>query len=223
MFTGNDFPPTQQPPAVTRLLAPSQQEGFAAAVGIPLSQSLVTGALCGLTVGSFCWAMSWPNPEKIGLVGSMAISTGMWVLSLAGWQRRIERVLGVDLNGDGYIGQPPATIERAPLPPVKIEVISDNGRQSDFLSLPAEPEQLKQLGQALTAGETFSVHRWTGPGGLFSRSQFDQLKAELVNRGMLRMAGQAANQGFTLTSKGKAVMRGFASMSVANSPTLVKK
>lgn len=202
-------------------LPSTRQEGFSAAVGIPLVQSVVTGALCGMTVTALFWALEWPDPGKIGLVCSLLMTTGMWASSLAGWMKRIERVLGVDLNGDGFIGQP-APVVHEPLPPVRIEIVSDNGRRSDFLSLPAEPDQLKALGAALVGGENFTVARWTGPNGLFTRSQFEQLRQEFVNRGMLRMAGQASNQGYTLTAKGAAVCRGFASMTV-HSPTLSHK
>ena len=222
MFNPNDYnQQVQPPPPAPKLLTPSLQEGFSAAVTIPLAQSLITGALCGMTLTALCWALELKEPGKIGLVGSMVTTTGVWIAGAAAWTRRIERVLGVDLNGDGFIGQPPPA-SREPAPPVRIEIVSDNGRVSDFLSLPAEPDQLKALGAALTAGDSFTTSRWTGPGGLFTRSQFDQLKAELVNRGILRMAGQAANQGYCLTGKGKAVMRGFASMTTT-APTLTRK
>ena len=209
MFTPNDYGQAQ--PIPTRLLTPSQQEGFTAAVVIPLTQSLITGALSGMTFTAVCWALEWPNPGKFGLVGSLAVTTAVWISSAAAWLKRLERVLGTDLNGDGYIGQAPP-VDREPAAPVRIEIVSDSGRRSDFLSLPAEPDQLKALGAALIGGESFSVHRWTGPKGLFTRSQFDQLRQEFINRGLMRQAGQAANQGYCLTGKGRAVMRGFASM-----------
>ena len=204
-----------------RIPSTTQQEGFTAAVGIPLVQSIVTGTLCAMTATALCWALEWPEAGKIGIVGGLLVTTGMWGMSLRGWMRRIERVLGVDLNGDGYIGTPPQAYTEPPAP-IRVEVQSEQGRHTDILDLPAEPEKLKQLGAALAAGETFTVARWTGPAGLFSRSQYEQLRQEFINRGILRQAGQAANQGYCLSSKGRAVMRGFASMTT-QPPTLVRK
>lgn len=207
---------TQQNP--TRYLQPTRQEGFSAAVGIPLLQSLVTGALCGMSITALCWALEWPNPGKLGLVGSLLITTGMWAASLSSWMRRIERILGVDLNGDGYIGQVPMA---APPESLRIEVIHDQGRSAQFIDLPS-PDKLPLLAAGLLAGRQFSQSVWTGQSGIFSRSEFEELRAELLKRNLARWKNaDSPSQGVELTPPGRAVFRRLA-QSLQSSPTLPK-
>ena len=127
----------------------------------------------------------------------------------------IERITGADLNGDGYIGYP--NPEPVALPPLRVEVFEDEGRRAAFIDLPY-PERLPKLAAGLAAGRQFAESTWTGRDGLFSRSEFGNLRGELIRRGLARWKNlDAPAQGVELTSPGKAVFQRLAGL---GSPSL---
>jgi hypothetical protein len=71
-----------------------------------------------------------------------------------------------------------------------------------------EHPQLRTFAAAAVKGASLAVHKWTGRGALFTRSQFDDLMTELEQFGYIKPAtGNVARQ---LTRKGRALMRALA-------------
>jgi len=119
------------------------------------------------------------------------------------------------LNLDGYIGKPEP--QQAPALPasIRVEVSRDEGRAVDFIDLPY-PEKLPALAAGLLAGRQFAQTSWVGAGQLFSRSEFDQVRDTMIERGLAAWKNpEAKAQGVTLTAAGRAVMRRLANPSPA--------
>ncbi len=84
------------------------------------------------------------------------------------------------------------------------------GHSADFLYLNSDvtEAQLAEFARAVLGGASLAVHKWTGQGALFTRGQYDDLMSELVKMNYVREA--AGNVARSLTSKGRALMRGLA-------------
>jgi hypothetical protein len=94
---------------------------------------------------------------------------------------------------------------------VQIDKFDTGGHKSvDFLHLGSDvtEAQLAEFARAVLGGASLAVHKWTGQGALFTRSQFDDLMSELVKMNYVRDA--AGNVARSLTSQGKALMRALA-------------
>jgi hypothetical protein len=89
-----------------------------------------------------------------------------------------------------------------------------------LIDLPATAEQLEALARGLLAGASLSEAQWTGGNGVFTRSQFSQLRAELIKRGLAAWNNSHTTaRGAALTPAGRAIMRTFAGESVRPHPT----
>jgi len=187
------------------------------AVLYPLLQSLITGVIIGLAVVAFAWYVSWPKPWSLGLLIASLTQCAAWLISLARWHRwvyKLEDLTGWDLNRDGQIGNRPD--------PIRVEVIQQEGRQVDFIDLPASQEQLISLASGLMIGAPFAETHWTGERAPFSKGEFHQVRDTMIRRGLARWVNPRAHaQGMELTAPGRAVMRRFASMA-GRPPTLSK-
>lgn len=193
------------------------ENSFGESVVIPSFQAFITGGLAGLSSGAAAAALECPFPFELGLwVGSTAAFIA-WLDYRHSWRVFLERLSGIDLNGDGVIGEEP-TGKREP---VRVEVISNEGRQGDYIDLPARENQLRQLADGLISGKQFSQSVWTGNGAPFSRSEFEALRSEFIRRKLARWRKEGApGQGIELTPPGWAVIRHFATNTL-RSPTLL--
>ena len=165
----------------------------AAIVAVP------AGLLSGLLIG---WTgLAWPVLYVMPTVTMIVFVFVFWAGSKRG-QWLIERIVGADLDGDGYRGEPPAQ----PLPPVRVEVVQDGGQREDWIDLPY-PEKLPELAEGLLSGRSYALNVWAGPGALYSRAEFEQLRDVLIKRGLARWKGKDPRNGWELTPAGRAVMR----------------
>jgi len=181
--------------------------GITAPVTIPLLQSLITGMFAGIAAGVVCAVIgfdfsAWAGGAVVGVL----VTFGSWLTFRGHWQAVIERALGVDFNGDGIIGEPQAPTLPEPAP-LRIELLQDNGARGDFIDLPYR-EKLPELASGLLSGRQFSQTVWTGGGRLFSRAEFENVRGEMIRRGLARWKNPAAPaQGAELTPAGRAVLR----------------
>lgn len=188
---------------------------FSTAVIIPSTQALISGTIAGATAlaaANLAGADAWP------WAGLAAATTAgiMWFTNLRAWRAAVygvELAMGADLDGDGIVGEPeipePAT--------VRLELT--DGPNTTIAQLPASPEQLRRLAAGVLAGGTLAEATWTGHGRPFSRGQFGQLRAELINRGLANWNSPGTPaRGISLTRGGLAAMRQFATMQ-PGSPT----
>jgi hypothetical protein len=186
-------------------------------VVVPGLQALVNGVFYGtastgiIAVANSLDVLTVP-PWAVGVtVGSLA--------GLAAWRNLLNdwRLVLYGVSHDYEPADPDTII----LPPVRVELSSNNGRAMQFVDLPAEPDQLITLGAGIVEGLSFTEAQWTGKGAPFSRSQFVQLRGEMLRRGLL--AWNSANdnaRGVKVTGKGMALCRHFASMSQSPTPIL---
>jgi hypothetical protein len=171
-------------------------------VGVPVGQALVTGILVALCSAGVTIAVGWPwwVPPAV-LVGT---STLVWVWLLVDHRRLlrfVEKVVGVDLDGDGEVGEDAGRPER-----VKVEIT--RGTQQVYLDLPCGRETLRTVARAVLADQPLSESRWTGQGRPFSRATFAEFRDELLERGLLAWRNpQAHSQGVEPTRAGRAVFR----------------
>jgi hypothetical protein len=97
--------------------------------------------------------------------------------------------------------------------PVRVELSANGGRSMQFVDLPAEQGQLVALGAGIIEVLSFTEAQWTGSGATFTRTQFMQLRGEMLRRGLLAWNSQNDNaRGVRVTGKGMALCRHFASM-----------
>lgn len=176
--------------------------GLTHPVVIPLLQAVITGVLVGLLAGVATALFKIPvNAWGVMLIFMLAGMLYSWLKYLARWQHVIEWVLGVDLDGDGYVGDP--TPAPAP-PPIRVEVVQDHGNTLDILDLP-HPEKVPLLAAHVTAGRAFAMD---ATAHILSRDQFIDIREALVGRGFAhwRVPG-ADKQGVELTVAGRAIFK----------------
>ena len=178
------------------------------AVIVPGLQALVNGLFYGVATGG---VIAVANSLELLTVPAWAV--GVTVGSLAGlhsWRGLLNDwrslLYGIEQESEALTVIEPE--------PVRVELYSDNGYRGRYANLPASPEQLIELGQGITEGESFSVARWTGYNAPFSRGEFEQLRGELLKLGWLEWRSSKDNaRGVQVTRGGAAVFRHFASMS----------
>lgn len=117
------------------------------------------------------------------------------------------------------ITQTTAGDDRRQVSKVRVEVISDGGRQGDYLDLPEgfSVELMADVCQRLLrSGASFSMGYLSGNGKPLSRSEFELLRDLFIGRGLaVWNNARSKNQGVTLTAPGRAVVKRFAEWSPA--------
>jgi hypothetical protein len=203
-----------------------RQSNFENAVLIPLVQSAVTGFLAGGAVGATAWILDAEHPLSLAGASWIVATYIAWLAYRAGWQYRLERVLGIDLTGDDVIGEPveESASLPAPTPKVRVEISKDDGRGVEWLDLPVDYERLVMFSREMTKGATFSYASLAGRDKLFSRPEFEILRDAFLKRGFARWINpHSRNQGVELTGKGRALIRQFALTIEATSPPPLQK
>ena len=119
----------------------------------------------------------------------------------------LERIVGIDLDNNGYIGEEPQPRT------LTVEVEENGGQHVSFDRLP-DLAGLPTFAKAVLNGQSTSMGRWTGRAGLFSRSEYEQLRDAMISYGYARWQNERAPaQGWTLTAKGRAILNRIANES----------
>lgn len=186
----------------TYIVPPKTNENLTAGVALPFLQAAIGGILAGASVGALVAVFKLAvSPWAAGGLASCLFAFYSWLSYRGRWSWRLERLLQVDLDQDGFIGQPPQAEH------VRVELIQDQGRNQQFIDLPS-PDKLPQLAAGLLEGRTFSQSVWTGGGQLFTRGEFETLRAELLRRGLASWKNpDAPAQGIILTAAGRAIFK----------------
>lgn len=183
---------------------------FESEVLIPAVQTFLTGIILGTGAALLAWLAGSEKYLEWGIAVWAATMIISWLMLLGRSWRLIERVLGVDLNNDGIIGEPEL---EPPLPKVRVIVDQIDGHAGEFIDLTLEPERLVGVSRSLMEGSTFSHSSLAGPGRPLTRAEYEQLRDEFLRRGLIRWYDDRAhNQGLRLTAKGQALTRHFAQM-----------
>jgi hypothetical protein len=195
-----------EPPPL-RTVIHHEERRIESAVTIPFLQAAISAILAGIAAGVITALLGWQWWKIAGAVTAV-VALYSWLSFRSRWAYVAEKVLGIDIDQDGYIGSPPPEA----LPPVRVELLQNEGRQADFIDLPATPDQLQALADGLQTGRQFALTSFAGQGKPFTRPEFEQLRAELIRRGLAAWRNQNhPGQGCELTKSGRAVMRRFCS------------
>lgn len=191
-----------------------------AGVALPGLQALVNGCFYGLATGGI---VAVANSLELLTVPAWAVGVTVGSLaSLRAWHNLLDdwRLLLYGLDSE----MEPGTTAVIDPQPVRVELASNDGRSMQFLDLPADRDQLATLGAGIIEGLSFTEAQWTGKGAPFSRSQFVQLRGEMLRRGLVQWNSPNDNaRGVKVTGKGMALCRYFASLSPSPTPQLRKR
>lgn len=177
-------------------------------VVVPTCQAGVLGLFGGLCACSACLVWGW-GLGYAGLCGCV-----LTFVSFLAFRAEVSRRLDVEsgvlsVNADSTPELEP-TRELEPLQAFRLEVDYNGNREGDFLTFNLPPETFYAWCSGVAGGKTLAEDTWCGSRGLFSKSQFHTFRNELLNRGFLRMNGKHHAQGFSLSAKGNALIRGVA-------------
>lgn len=185
---------------------------------LPLLQAVITGGLVGLIVLVLTLWQRVRDGLIYALLAWLTVSCITWLVLQYHWYSltAIERFTGVDIDQDGYIGEPvqePASLRHV----VTVDIRQKNEGGFDQIktaTLPFSEQDMRLLATGLLAGKSFSEREWTGAGKLLSVGQFREARAEMIRRGMLELVNSKdVRQGYRLTKAGAAVMRHFQELS----------
>lgn len=176
-------------------------------VWVPLAQSLVTGLLASVVFAVITPAFpgwTWYTGPVIGLV----VVALAWIFLL--WAGRgmlwvIEEITGMDINGDGDVGQPQKRV---------VEVAVKEGRSTRLAELPGDEAGLIRFCQWIAAGDSFSEKTAQSCG--YGVTNFRKLRDIFISRrwGYWKNP-DSPQQGVELTVGGQQIIR-----ELAHSPTL---
>jgi hypothetical protein len=95
---------------------PAREPTVQSDVVVPALRSIFTGFLVGTCTAGIAFVTNRPAPGAFAGMGFAVAATGSWLLDVAELKRlmwrKIEEETGRDLDGDGYIGEPPEVVER---------------------------------------------------------------------------------------------------------------
>lgn len=166
-------------------------------VGGFLTLALGSGVVSFLGVGLFAWAVGLTVRVALGVAGVVILAV-LVVFIFRVWQAwfQTETV------------RPARPDVRQVRDRVEVEVSRPDENRMQFLDFPGNADQLGALASGVLAGRSFSEGEWTGAGGLYSRSEFRDLRGQLLARGLLEWRNDnAPAQGVILTTPGRAVFR----------------
>lgn len=174
----------------------------------PILQAFTTGLLTGLALAAVDWGLGLGLGWRVALSAVPVVWLLAWLASLRGWRNRLERLTGLDLDRNGYVGEPEPEAEPQPPQRLEVKLYTNGGRNMEVIDLPG-PDLLPTFARGLLEyNKPLTQTAWTGSAGPYSRSQFDELRNELIHRGLARWKNPAAPaQGCELSPAGRAVMR----------------
>lgn len=162
-----------------------------------VEQASITGIIGFLSSGviSLLLEWSWQVPFTVGIMST----TFTWI------------VLVIDRRGLLQKAIEKGKVNNKPLQ-VEIKNKNANGGDIERLTLNGAitREQLGVYAREILKGKSMAVHKWTGRGALFTRSQYDDFMSELQHLNyVISGSGNTARQ---LTKKGKGLMKALAEL-----------
>ena len=204
---GQTFQPVEVQPQPQPETERAHLFSLAAGVWLPMTQALMTGAIIGSAAGIYASLLKSDQALKIGAAVGIGAAVIAWILFLVRWlaltrPAKLERITGLDLNQDGYIGAPP--------PMVKVMVTSEDRRQGIIAEIPY-PDRLPKFARGVLSGDPLSERHWSGKGKLFTPEEFKAIRQVFLARGLMRWIDpNLPKSGIELTPYGRAALRGLA-------------
>ena len=197
----------------------SHMQTISAGFAVPLLQSIATGVFFGLIA---LVISLWYKVDDWGYWSALtALVSGVlcWITSLSLWRdivRLMEWAIHRDLDNDHVIGKPTPEPERT----VRVELTDhDNGSYHKQITELPYPQRLPEIAEGLLAGKPFSERTWVP--SLFTPLEFAMLRDQMLKQSFIRLKNpKSPKQGFVITSKGAATLRGIVGIKPGESPTL---
>jgi hypothetical protein len=184
--------------------------GWLAAVGLPAAQALFTGFVIWALVYAICWAAGLPRPGVIGLCFGLLAILIMWLIAINSWHS------AAYYQPQVYVSQPEIVeaeqYDMLPEPtPIRVRITDADGMGETWSSLPCTEPQMRALCAGLAAGVPFAYANWCGAGKPFSRTEFEGVRDEMLQRNLIRWVNPTSRQaGVELSPGGRALVRTFA-------------
>lgn len=177
--------------------------------------AIITGLILGVSgwvlVGLLEFERSWLYGAGVGVITTSLT----WLFLVKRGLRMIENLLGVDLDQDGFIGDPEQE------PRIIIMDETDLGRTHGIIlhKLPGGEARFSRLSAGILDGVPMAERYWTGSAGPYSLKEFRDLRDYLLLRGLLSWQSELDHrQGVDIQPPGRALMRRYAHL--ARSETL---
>lgn len=165
-------------------------------VVVPLLRAAITGGWVALAFVVIAVASGWPAWVPVVVFLLVGLVVWCWHGLSDRLLYLVESITGRDIDQDGEVGRPV----------VHVEVSDLNERQWRFMDLPGTPEALQELARGVLAGKTLAEAEWTGTGRPYTRNEFRDLRAQLLERGIVTWRNEKhPAQGVELTRPGRAV------------------
>jgi len=166
---------------------------------VPVGQAVGTAAFVGVVSGVLAIWLRWP--WQVPAMAAATAAALIWFVTLNDLRfllRKIETYIGKDIDGDGSVGE-------VVVHEYHVKDDSQTGAHWQMMiSLEIDPDRLRKFAKGIvTEGQSTGTNRWTGERGLFERTEYEQLRDELISRGFARWS-KSKNRGWYLTSKGTA-------------------
>jgi len=194
-------PPATIEPAEFSTSQAVRVPSWQADVAVPLGQAIGTALFVGIVSGVLAIWQAWP--WQVPAILAALAAAGMWFTVLTDTRqllRKVERYIGKDLDGDKIVGEPERVVHE-----YHVKDDSQTGAHWQMMiSLEIDPDRLRQFAHGLVIeGRSTGTNGWVGERGLFERTEFEQLRDELISRGFAKWS-KARNRGWYLTAKGAA-------------------
>lgn len=183
----------------------------------PLAIALTSGALA-IAVGSFVFDFYFK--DTLGIATLTTVSMWFWQVKDDRFLKRtFERLVGRDIDGDGYIGEPPEPQENLR---VTVTEKRRTGSWTGYFESPITEPVLGQYARAVRSGRETGYRHWAGKGKPFvSRKEYEDFREELMCQGLAKWKDEnARTQGFKLTARGTAVFKELSKIPATTPPEL---
>lgn len=190
---------------------PMPYHSLTVGVWLPLAQAVVTALVLAIAAAGIALLADAGIASLKWAGGTFCIVlAGMWLMRQAAWTntvKRLESMIGMDLNGDGYI-EP--DVER-------VEVNLNYRREDGTLDVQkrrqysAGATQMAELANGiLTMGKPFTEDALAvGRGKIFSQPQLTQLRREFLEDKLIETKGIGEKSGYVFTAEGLEFLRHF--------------
>lgn len=175
---------------------------------LPLLQAMITAIMVGVGALVILSQFNLIDPLKPTLIASALTMVLTWLYLQRRWLNltALEKMLNLDINRDGQIGEKPKKKETV----IWINDESNGAVSSVRAKLSIGDDDLIFLADGLVnRHRPFSRREWIPKANGFSRDEWDDIQSDCLKFKIVEVKGA----GFELTKAGKAVMRYYASLS----------
>jgi hypothetical protein len=175
----------------------------------PLLNAIVAGGL-GFGLGYVVGVVSLAKrPDMTGWATAWVVAALVWTFDHFSWQSIVERswqrIVEAEEEAAAAARERAMGSEAAPAQPVRVLVTSEDRRRGEYVNLPAREGQLYQFAAGVLEGKPASYRLWAKGNGPFTETEFSNLLAEMVNRGMATRGGGGQVE---ITAAGRHVLAG---------------